>query len=74
MSSYSGATRVEPTWLGWLSIAQAHYEAAIEGTNKQTSQRMARKAVREAKSMFPNPKRFAAAANTGASGPLRKHG
>jgi hypothetical protein len=73
MSHYSANTRVEPTWLGWLSIEQSHYEEAVAGGDGKLEQhRLARNAIREAKSMFPNPKRFAAAANTGERRPLPK--
>jgi hypothetical protein len=29
MANYSSETTVEPTWVGWLSIAETQYELAL---------------------------------------------
>jgi hypothetical protein len=68
MDDYSPQTRVEPTWAGWLFIAQGHYEAAIRNNSDKLAQQRAqmagRRALREATSLFPNVRRFAASASS----------
>jgi hypothetical protein len=69
MNSYSPGTRIEPTWSGWLLIAQSHYEQALKNDCTQQFRKdaklAARRAVREAISLFPCMDRFAGTAKSG---------
>jgi hypothetical protein len=68
MAKYSAETRVEPSWMGWLSIAENHYTEALNSKTskieRERALRTAQSAMREARSMFPKQARFAAAASS----------